>query len=523
MRRIKSCEIAVVAVVFAICGCLTMSAHGDVRLPHIIADGMVLQRDIEVPIWGWAEPGEEVAVTMADHKATAKADAAGKWLVRLPAMKAGGPHGMTVAGKNTIELKDILVGEVWICSGQSNMDMGIRSVNRGEQEVAEAKFPQIRLFRIGYKTAPAPQEDVDAQWKPCSPDNIGTGGFFNVGFSAVAYFFGRELHKELNVPIGLIQSAWGGSRIEPWTPPVGFAAVESLKDIVKTIDSATPNFDAAVKKTVEDIRTWLPGAEKTVAEGKPVAPPPAWPKHQLDDMGQPTGIYNAMIHPLVPLAIRGAIWYQGESNAPEGMAYCDKMKALIGGWRKIWGQGDFPFYYVQIAPLDGQAGLYKAYADDQLPRLWEAQTAALAIPNTGMVVTNDISDLADIHPKNKQDVGKRLALWALAKTYGRTGLVCSGPLYKSMAIEADQIRVRFDYLGAGLASRDGKPLTWFAVAGEDHKFVDAQAVIDGDTVVVRSEQVPKPVAVRFAWSMTAQPNLMNKEGLPASAFRTDRW
>jgi sialate O-acetylesterase len=274
---------------------------------------------------------------------------------------------------------------------------------------------------------------------------------------------------------------------------------------------------------VEDTKTWLPGAEKAVAEGKSVTAPPTWPKHQLDDMGQPTGIYNAMIHPLVPFAIRGAIWYQGESNAAEGMAYCDKMKALIGGWRTVWGQGDFPFYYVQIAPLDGQAGLYKVYADDQLPRLWEAQTAAMALPNTGMAVTNDIGDLADIHPKNKQDVGKRLALWALAKTYGRAGLVCSGPLYKSMAVEGDQIRVRFDYVGGGLASRDGKPLTWFTIAGEDHKFVDAQAIIDGDTVVVRSDQVPKPVAVRFAWSMTAQPNFMNKDGLPASAFRTDRW
>jgi len=244
---------------------------------------------------------------------------------------------------------------------------------------------------------------------------------------------------------------------------------------------------------------------------------PAWPKHLLEDNGQPSSIYNGMIHALVPFAIRGAIWYQGESNNPDGMLYFEKMKALIGGWRQVWNEGDFPFYYVQIAPLDA------LYENDRLPRLWEAQLAALTIPNTGMVVTTDIGDLKDIHPKNKQDVGKRLALWALAKTYGRDNLVCSGPLYKSMAVEDDKIRVRFDYVGGGLASRDGRPLNWFEIAGDDRKFVKAEATIDGDSVVVRSATVSRPVAVRFGWNRAAEPNLMNKEGLPASPFRTDKW
>jgi sialate O-acetylesterase len=493
------------------------SARADVRLPHVIASHMVLQRDMPIPIWGWAEPGEEVTVKIGDHEATTEAGPDGKWRVKLPAMPAGRPHTMTVTGKNKIELTDILVGEVWLCSGQSNMDMGIRSVNNAEKEIADAKYPSIRLFQVPMKTSGEPTPDVDATWRPCTPENVGSGGFWGVGFSAVAYFFGRDIHKELNVPVGLIQSAWGGTKIEPWTPRTGFEMVPAVKDMVKVIDEATPNFNKAVAKAVAEYEAWLPKAKAAMEAKKPVPPPPAWPKHLLEDNGQPSSIYNGMIHALVPFAIRGAIWYQGESNNPDGMLYFEKMKALIGGWRQVWNEGDFPFYYVQIAPLDA------LYENDRLPRLWEAQLAALTIPNTGMVVTTDIGDLKDIHPKNKQDVGKRLALWALAKTYGRDSLVCSGPLYKSMAVEGDKIRVRFDYVGGGLASRDGKPLDWFEIAGADKKFVPAEATIDGDSVVVRSEKVAEPVAVRFGWNRAAEPNLMNKEGLPASPFRTDKW
>ncbi len=241
--------------------------------------------------------------------------------------------------------------------------------------------------------------------------------------------------------------------------------------------------------------------------------------HPLASNGQPTGLYNGMIHPLVPFAIRGAIWYQGEANRGDGAKYTEMMKALIGGWREAWGEGDFPLYFVQIAPFSNS----KYYSKDQLPFLWEAQTAAMAIPNTGMIVTTDIGNLDDIHPKNKQAVGRRLALWALARTYGQDNLVCSGPLYKSMTVERDKVRLSFDYVGGGLASRDGKALSWFEIAGEDRKFVPAHATIDGETVVVSSDKVAAPVAVRFGWDNLAEPNLTNKEGLPASPFRTDRW
>lgn len=502
---------------------LVTPAWADVKLPHVISSGMVLQRDLEVPIWGWADPGEEVTVSVSDQKATATTDTSGKWMVKLRPLTTGGPYVITVAGRNTIELKDVLVGEVWLCSGQSNMEMGIRSATNGDQEIAAANFPQIRLFFQNQKVAAEPQNDVDATWRPCTPDNLGSGGFFNVGFSAVGYFFGRELHRELKVPVGLIQAAWGGTRIEPWIPPVGFEAFESLHPILETVRGATPAFKVAIKKALSDIEAWLPGAKQAASADQPVPPPPAWPKHLLEDSNQPTGIYNGMIHPIVPFAIRGVLWYQGESNVPDGMAYLDKMKALIGGWRKIWNQGDFPFYYVQIAPFDANKSIFRIYADEQVPRLWEAQTAALAIPNTGMAVTNDIGDLLDIHPKNKLDVAKRLLLWALAKTYGRTEIVYSGPLYKSMKIESDKIRISFDHIGGGLVSRDNKPLNWFWIAGEDRKFVEARAQVDGQQVLVWSESVPKPVAVRYAWSMAAQPNLMNKEGLPASGFRTDNW
>jgi len=259
-------------------------------------------------------------------------------------------------------------------------------------------------------------------------------------------------------------------------------------------------------------------ARQALASDSREPPPPARPKHLLDSHGQPTGLYNGMVHPLVPFAIRGAIWYQGESNRGEAMMYFEKMKALINGWRTVWGRGDFPFYFVQLAP-------YRYNGDPlALPRIWEAQTATLSIPNTGMAVTVDLVDnIRDIHPKNKQDVGKRLALWALTKTYARSDLVYSGPLYKAMAVEGNKIRIRFDHIGGGLTTRDGKPPTCFQIAGADKKFIEAHAEIDGHTVVVSADQVPTPVAVRFGWHQEAQPNLSNSQGLPAAPFRTDRW
>jgi sialate O-acetylesterase len=492
-------------------------ALADVRLPHLIDSNMVIQRDLPLPIWGWADPGEEVTVKVGSNQGRTKANDQGKWMVHLAAMPAGGPVRMEIAGKNRIQLTNIMIGEVWICSGQSNMEMGIKTVRDGEKEVAQANYPNIRLFHPPWKTSGQPLDDLDAKWRPCSPENVAIGGWFGAGFPAVAYFFGREIHKETGLAVGIVATCWGGTRIEPWTPRAGFEMVPSLQDMVKVIDESTPKFNKAVADALKAYKDWLPVAQQALDQQRPVPAPPPWPKHLLEDNTQPMSIYNGMVHPLVPFGIRGVIWYQGESNNPDGMLYFDKMKALIGGWRKVWGQGDFPFYFTQLAPLNA------IYEKDNLPRIWEAQTASLSIPNTGMAVTVDIGDLADIHPKNKQEVGKRLALWALAKTYGRSDLVYSGPLYKSMSVDGDKIRLRFDYVDGGLASRDGKPLTWFEIAGEDRKFAKAEATVDGQTVVVHSDAVPKPVAVRFAWNRAAEPNLMNKEGLPASPFRTDKW
>jgi sialate O-acetylesterase len=495
-------------------------AIADVRLPHVLGDHMVLQCGRPVPIWGWAEPGEQVTVKLGEQTAAAKADEKGAWLVKLPEQKAGGPVELVITGKNTIRLTDILIGEVWVCSGQSNMEMGLGVVKDGAQEVAAAKYPNIRLFHVPKRPGGQPMPDVNAAWLPCTPENVSAGEWG--GFSAVAYFFGRELHNELKVPVGLIDTSWGGTLIEPWTPPVGFAAVPALKAIQEQVEKANADYRKSLSVALDPIEKWAQATRKALSASADLPPSPEWPQHPLCSSGLPTGLYNGMIYPLLPFAIRGAIWYQGESNATEGMLYFEKMKALIGGWRSVWGEGDFPFYFAQLAPFRYSIH-WQNFPPAGLPTLWEAQVAALSIPNTGMAVLTDISNLDDIHPANKQDVGKRLALWALAKDYGRKDLVYSGPLYKSMAVEGKQIRIKFDYVGGGLAARDGKPLTWFEIAGADQKFVKAEAKIDGETVLVWSDAVATPAAVRFGWNMEAEPNLMNKSGLPASPFRTDRW
>ena len=455
---------------------VTGSVSAAVKLPSVFGDNMVLQRNQPVPIWGWDDPGTQVTITLGDTKVVATADDNGKWMVRLPAMEAGGPYAMTVKGTDVVIVKNILLGEVWLCSGQSNMEWPVARCNHAQQEIAAADYPQIRHIKIPHRPAATPQDDVPSGgWQVCKPETVGS-------FTAVGYFFGRYLHQKLGVPIGLIGSNWGGTRIEPWTPPEGFKAVPALKQIAEHLDQYPS------KRNNGTIN------------------------HQ-----SPLALYNGMIAPLVPYGLRGAIWYQGEANNGEGMLYHEKMKALIAGWRRVWNCPDMPFYYVQLAPF--------RYPGEptRLPGIWEAQLATLCVPNTGMAVTVDIGNVKDIHPRNKQDVGKRLALWALAKAYGKRGLVYSGPLYKSMKVEGDKIRICFDHVGSGLASRDGKPLRWFTIAGPDKKFVEAQAEIDGDTVVVHADSVPKPVAVRFGWHQEAEPNLSNKEGLPASPFRTDDW
>jgi sialate O-acetylesterase len=482
-------------------------APADVTLPRILDNNMVLQRNMPLPIWGWAAPGEEVTVSIAGQKVSAKADALGHWQLKLAPLTASSkPLEMKVAGKNTITLTNILVGEVWVCSGQSNMGLSVSQVQNADKELAGADQPFIRLFEAPKVVSPRPTSDIYGRWQPCTPQTV-------KGFTAAGYFFGLELQKKLDVPIGLINTSWGGTRIEPWTPAEAFADYPKLHDIAEQVATQNEEQTKGLSPLVPAIEAWAKAARAAREHAQPVPPLPALPPSRLTDNSRPTALYNGMVIGLVPFSIRGAIWYQGESNRGEGMLYCEKMKALIAGWRKAWGQGDFPFYYVQLAPYKYDPNIFA------LPEIWEAQVAALAIPNTGMAVTNDIGTIGNIHPTNKQDVGKRLALWALAKTYGQMGIVYSGPLYKSMKIDGNKIRVSFDHIGTGLASRDGEPLSWFEVAGPDGKFVKADAKTDGDTVVVSSEEVAQPIAVCFAWSQVATPNLMNKEGLPASAFR----
>ena len=495
-------------------------AYAEITLPRVFGSNMVLQRDMQAPIWGWASAGEEITIALSAEAegiepvatTTAVADANGNWQTKLPAMAAGGPYTLRITGSNTLELTNILFGEVWVCSGQSNMEWPVSISNNSEEEIAAATYPKIRLFHIPRIPSGLPQQDVAADWYETTPETI-------PNFSAVAYYFGRKLYKNLDIPIGLINTSWGGTLIEPWTPPAGLAGVPALASINKEVEGIQANYRSQLPEKIDAIKAWLAETRKALETDAQLKPMPD-NIHPLMDAGRPTALYNGMVHPIVPYAIRGALWYQGESNHQDGMIYHEKMKALINGWREVWGQGDFPFYFVQLAPFN-----YSNQEGGQffLPQIWEAQTATLALPNTGMAVITDIGDPRDVHPRNKQDVGRRLALWALAKTYGRDDITYSGPLYKSMVVEGNTIRLAFDYIGSGLTSRDDEPLTWFEIAGEDKQFVEANATIDGGTVVVSSETVANPVAVRFGWHQSAEPNFVNKEGLPASPFRTDAW
>jgi sialate O-acetylesterase len=451
-------RVSVCCVLVATWATITTAA---VKLPAVIGDNMVLQRGRPVPIWGWADKGEEVTVAVAGQTRTAKADADGRWKVVLDKLDLGDPLEMTVKGSSgtAIVLKNILVGEVWVCSGQSNMEFGLAGCNNAQQEIAAAQYPKLRLFTVLKNNTPQPQVDCKGNWAECSPAVV-------PGFSAVAYFFGRDVFLKLGVPVGLIHTSWGGTAAQLWTSRKVLESDPVLKGLV-------------------------PGG---------------------------SGLYNGMIAPLIPYAIRGAIWYQGESNIGGAVQYRTLFPAMIANWRADWGQGEFPLGFVQIAPF-----FYGGQDPALCAELREAQLLTLkASPNTGMAVIMDIGELKDIHPKNKQDVGKRLALWALAKVYDQK-LVYSGPIYESMTIEGRKIRLQFRHVVGGLVSSDGKPLVQFTIAGADQKFVPATAEIDGKTILVHSDQVAEPVAVRYAWRHDAQPNLANKAGLPASPFRTDAW
>ncbi len=503
MRHHK--HVRIIAASLAIALWLSPTVRADVRLPRVFSDRAVLQRDRAIPVWGWAAPGEAVTVTFGEVKPVAtKADDAGQWRVDLPAQIAGGPHKLTVAGKNTLVINDVLVGEVWVCVGQSNMQLKLSQSEHAKRDIPKANDPLLRLGSSFAGPSTFPQADGNASWAACTPGSA-------AGYSAVAYYFGKHLREKLGVPVGIIHGSAGAIPIESWTPIDGLNMIPSQTKIARLVEQVRADFRAQREKA---LTAWTEKAREAVASETPLPPPPAVNDLIVQRGWMPTLLYNGSIHPIIPYAIRGAVMYQGEANNGHGMEYYDKMQALVGGWRKAWGQGDFPFLFVQLAP-------WAKYPEGNLEGIWEAQRESLAIPNTGMAVTTDlVPDLNDIHPPRKMEIGDRLALWALAKTYGHDKLVYSGPLYKSAKIEGDKIRVQFDQVGGGLASRNDKPLDSFQIGTADG-FVNAEAKIDGATVVVWSDKVPLPEFVRFGWKNTANPNFINKEGLPASPFRTD--
>ena len=638
---------------------LASPVMAEVTLPALIGDHMVLQRDATVPIWGQAAPGEKVAVEFLGQNRSATADKNGDWRVNLKRLKAGGPHEMTIRGSNTIVLKNVLVGEVWLASGQSNMQMSVVAVNNAAEEIAAAEYPLIRLFTVPNIPAAAPTKDLNGGWVECSPATI-------PHFSAAAYFFGRKLHQDLEVPVGLINSSWGGTNAETWTPAEAFNTKPSLQPIYEQLQLAAENPDDARQAYVKILRKWevqthrgdpgnegfeqgwanadfddgswetaqLPGMMPASMDGvvwyrKEIAIPDDWAgkdmvlaigaiddfdttyfngekvgatgpetpsywaaarkytvpgalvkagtntiavrvfDHYMDggfrgpeltltpaaggdainlagswlchvelklepvkpelgkpvdtgtpgELNAPASLYNGMIYPLIPYAIRGAIWYQGESNAGQGDAYRVLLTAMIQGWRKAWGEGDFPFLIVQLANFLARQ---PEPTDTAWARLRWAQTqVAQEVKKCGLAVAIDIGDAADIHPRNKQAVGQRLALAAQKIAYGKK-VAYSGPVYKSMKRQGDRIRVKFNHTDGGLVVK-GEKLEGFALAGEDREFVWANAEVEGDQVVVWSDTVEKPVAVRYAWADNPACNLYNGADLPAVPFRTDDW
>lgn len=515
--RRRASAIAVLVLALAALFQAPGEAEG-LRLPAIFADHAVLQRNDMVPVWGWAEPGATVTVDIASQKKRVMAGDDGRWRVDLAPMPAGGPYKLRVkAGRDKIVLKDIVYGEVWLGSGQSNMQWTIKRTDNWEKELARADNENIRFAMVFREHSPVPLDDLRGltPWSRCTGKALDEC-YKGEGFSAVSYYFAKYLQAELGVPVGIINTSWGGTLIEPWTPPVGFDQVPSLasfSSFIRLNTPGSPEQQAALRGAIAKVEDWVPKAKGALKDGSfPPPLPTVASSSAINHRQAATALYNAMVAPLVPYANRGFIWYQGESNRGNGMLYRDKMEALIKGWRAVWQDDDLACYFVQLAPF--------RYKDrpQALPEIWEAQTAVLDIPGTGMAVINDIGDLDDIHPTNKDDVGKRLALLALNKTYGMKQVKCEGPLFDRFEVEGNAMRIYFKH-AESLSTRDGKAPSWFTLCGADGVFRPANAKVDGATVVLTADGVTKPVAVRFAWDHCAEPNLMNEAGFPASAFR----
>ena len=485
-------------------------ARADVKLPAIFGDHMVLQRDQKDRVWGWAEPGEQVTVTIKDQSKIAMTGPDGKWEVTLDPLPTGGPYTLTVAGKNTITFGDVLAGEVWICSGQSNMQWPVAATTDADLEIKAANFPGIRLITVPNRGTQEPQNDFQGKWVICSPQTV-------PGFSAVGFLFGRQLHQTLNVPIGLINDAWGGSACEAWVPRDKLAADPKYQPLLAHWEQIEKNYPQD-KKVHDD---WQAAAAKAKAEGKPAPKEPRNPAGEMFGNSRPGNIYNGVLRATIGYGIRGAIWYQGESNAGRAYQYRHLFPLMIQTWRDLWGQGDFSFYWVQLADFMDERS---EPAESAWAELREAQTMTMkALTKTGEAVIIDIGEGKDIHPRNKQDVAKRLARWALAKDYG-IAVPCQSPTYKSMERHGNRIVLTFDHVDGGFRPFDVNEPRGFAIAGSDRKFVKAQARVAGPaTIEVWSDKVTDPVAVRYAWADNPVCNLYSNAGLPTTPFRTDDW
>ena len=485
MRRLA----ALVITSFA----LGSNAFADVQLPGIISDHMVLQRSVPVRIFGKAQPGEPVSVSFRGKTAQTIADAAGRWEAWLDPLTPGPAADMTIKGANIVTVADVLVGDVWVGSGQSNMQWAVRQSDNAETEIAAANYPQIRLFYVPRKTSPAPVDDVDARWVLCSPATVPE-------FSAVLYFFGREMHRDTKVPMGLIHSSWGGTPIASWISGPSLIGNSRLQPFLTYWQNAIMNYPLNNARYEQNLKKW----EANGSQGaRPVAP--LGPGHAHE----PTTLYNAMIAPLIKYAIKGALWYQGETEAgrAQGDIYGEAMMTLVNDWRRAFAQGDFPFYWVQLANYGN------ATKNGHWMRVQEGQVKAASLRNTGVAIINDIGNATSIHPTNKQDVGRRLALLALGKG--------GSPLYRQFTREGNAIRIWFENAGTALKTRGGGPVTGFQIAGADGKYVPAAATIEGATVRVSSPDVSDPRSVRYAWDYDPDANLVNAAGLPVSLFRTN--
>lgn len=486
-----------------------------VKLPGVFTHHMVLQRDAAVPIWGWANPGEQVIVTIAGQTKTATAGHDRRWLVKLDRLEAGGPHTLTVKEKNTVTIADVMVGEVWLASGQSNMVTFVVSCPNFEKVKAEANLPSLRVFDVGRAPRREPKDDCQGSWRPCSPEYVG-------GYSATSFFFGRELHQKLGVPVGIINSALGSTPIEAWTSLDAQKDRPELKELLASWDKKAAEYDPAAAKAAyeKDLAAWKLTADKAKADKKPVPREPKAPVPPREEPAHPAAMFNGMIAPLAPFALRGVIWYQGEYNTQSeqyAALYRHQLPLLIHDWRARWGRNELPFAWVQLPNFNTAT---RQPVMTGWPLVREGQFLASSLPNTGMAVTIDIGEANSVHPRNKQDFSHRLALWARAEVYGEK-VSWSGPWFTGAKVDGGTIELSFRHTEGGLIAKSGD-LKGFVIAGPDKQWRPARARIVGDKVLVDAKDVKEAAAVRYSWADNPDGNLCNGAGLPATPFRTDR-